>query len=107
MDAWVTRFFELNRTNEVELVDVYLGDVIQAVNDSGWTRDDEIWGPDLHVIRFLRPSGEIFVIEETYFSPKLTGADCDIAQIRECLSNMGPKSDLVAGSRTADPLIDD
>jgi hypothetical protein len=97
MKYWESRFFELNRTNEVELVKVPLDHVSRALSVLGWSKDDELWAPDLHVSRFLREDAEIFVLQETYFDPKLTGDARHICEIREYISGIGPNEILYAG----------
>lgn len=64
-----------------------------------WKLDDEFWAPDLQVSRFLRGEDEIFVIQETYFDPKLTGSTQDVEALGKFISEIGPNEMLYAGAK--------
>jgi hypothetical protein len=88
MKKWEERFFALNRTNEVELVGISLEHVALALKALRWTKDDDFWSPDLRVSRFIRHDDEIFIIQETYFDPKLTGAEQRVQELRDFISGI-------------------
>jgi len=108
MKTWEERFFALNQTNEVELVGVPLEHVVRALYVLKWTKDDQFWAPDLHVTRFHRDQDEIFVIQETYFDPKLTGTEKHVDEIRQISSGFDPNVRLYAGAqgKTGDDLAE-
>jgi hypothetical protein len=99
MKTWEKRYFILNETNEVELKGVAFSHIFRGLNSLGWKRDDEFWAPDLQVSRFVRADEEIFVIEETYFDPKLTGDEQHIQELEEAISKIDPDEILYAGAR--------
>jgi hypothetical protein len=99
MKTWEERFFDLNRTNQIELVGVPLEHVARALYVLRWIKDDQFWAPDLHVTRFHRGQDEIFVIQETYFDPKLTGTEMHVEEIREIISGIDPSVRLYAGAQ--------
>jgi hypothetical protein len=90
MEKWEDRFFALNRTNETELKGVPLSLVFRGLHRFGWKRDDEIFAPDLQVSRFIREEDEIFVIQETYFDPKLTGDASSILELSNAITEIDP-----------------
>jgi len=81
MKAWIDRFFKLNRDAERELEGVTIEQVKSALDQLSWRHSDEFWSPDLQVDQFHRGEAELFVIQETYFSPKLTGAAEHISEV--------------------------
>jgi hypothetical protein len=99
MKTWEDRFFALNRTSEVELEGVPLEHVARALRALGWSKDDEFWAPDLQVSRFIRHDDEIFIVQETYFDPKLTGTNRQVEELREFISGIDPNEILYAGAR--------
>jgi hypothetical protein len=103
MKTWVDRFFALNKESEVEFTGVCFSHVFRGLDALGWKLDDEFWAPDMQVSRFLRGVSEIFVIQETYFDPKLTGGDHDIEALRAFISGIGPNEVLYAGARPIQP----
>jgi len=98
MKTWGARFFALNRTNEVELIGVPLEHVARALRALGWSKDDEFWAPDLQVSRLVRHEDEIFIIQETYFDPKVTGTHWHVEELREFISGIDPNEILHAGA---------
>jgi hypothetical protein len=99
MKTWENRFFAFNKKSEVELKGACFSHVFRALNALEWNLDDEFWAPDLQVSRFLRHDEEIFVIQETYFDPKLTGSSEDIEEIKKFISGIDPNEVLYAGAR--------
>ena len=99
MKQWEERFFAQNKKSEVELEGVSFADVFRGLDVLGWNRDDEFWVPDLQVVRFLRDEDEIFIIQETYFDPKLTGSTSHIKELGKFLSKIDPDEKLNAGSK--------
>lgn len=99
MKTWEERYFILNKTNEVELKGVSFSYIFRGLNTLGWERNDEFWAPDLQVSRFVRADNEIFVIQETYFDPKLTGDELHIQELEEAISKIDPVEVLYAGAR--------
>jgi hypothetical protein len=97
MKKWEERFFALNRPNEVELVGISLEHVALALKALCWTKDDDFWSPDLQVSRFIRHDDEIFIIQETYFDPKLTGAEQQVQELRDFISGTDPNEISSAG----------
>ncbi len=102
MKTWEERFFALNRTNEVELVGISFEHLFRALAALDWSLDDEFWAPDLQVSRFLRQEEEIFVIQETYFDPKLAGTDLQVEELSDFISKISPDEFLCAGARPSD-----
>ncbi len=98
MKTWEERFFELNREQETELVGVCFSHVFRGLKALGWNCDDEFWAPDLQVSRFTQLEEELFVIQETYFAPKLTGEDRRISELRAFISGIDPNEDSLAGA---------
>lgn len=103
MKTWEDRFFALNKESEVELKGACFSHVFRGLGALGWKLDDEFWAPDLQVSRFLRGEGEIFVIQETYFDPKLTGGEQDIEALRTFISGIDANEELYAGARPNQP----
>jgi hypothetical protein len=97
MKMWEDRFFALNKEIEVEVNERTLEQVPCATSQLGWTVDDQFWARDLHVSRLVRGDNELFLIQETYFGPKLTGSPADIAQLRAEALKINPNKDLFAG----------
>ena len=103
MKTWEDRFFALNKESEVEFKGACFSHVFRGLDSLGWNLDDEFWAPDLQVSRFLRGEGEIFVIQETYSDPKLTGSEQDIEALRTFISGIDPNEVLYAGSKPVGP----
>ena len=103
MKTWEDRFFTLNKESEVEFKGACFSHVFRGLGALGWKLDDEFWAPDLQVSRYLRDEGEIFVIQETYFDPKLTGSEQDIEALRTFISGIDPNEVLLAGARPIEP----
>ena len=97
MKKWEDRFFALNKEIEVEVPERALDHVARAARQLGWTVDDQFWAPDLHVSRLVRGEDELFLIQETYFGPKLTGSPTDITQLRAEALKIDPNKELFAG----------
>ena len=97
MKKWEDRFFALNKEIEVEVTERALDHVARAAKQLGWAVDDQFWSPDLHVSRLVRGENELFLIQETYFGPKLTGSPTDIAQLRAEALKIDPNEELFAG----------
>jgi len=97
MKKWEDRFFALNKDVEVEITDREFDDVACAARQLRWTVDDQFWAPDLHVSRLIRGDSEMFLIQETYFGPKLTGNVNDILELREAVQKIDPNRELLAG----------
>ena len=97
MKKWEDRFFALNKHIEVEVTERTLDDVARAAMLLGWVVDDQFWTPDLHVSRLVREGDELFLIQETYFGPKLTGRPADIEQLRVEVLKIDPNQELLAG----------
>jgi len=94
MKTWTERFFELNKINETELEGVQMEAVCRSLKELAWNLDDLFQTLDLSVSRWIRGDEEIFVIEETYFDPKLTG----LAQhVDEVLTKTNKKQNRVGG----------
>ena len=103
MKTWEDRFFVLNKESEVEFKRVCFSHVFRGLGALGWKLNDEFWAPDLQVSRFLRDEDEIFVIQETYFDPKLTGSEQDIEALRTLISGIDPNEVFYAGARPIHP----
>lgn len=97
MKKWEDRFFALIRDVEVEITERDLDAVARAARHLGWKADDQFWAPDLHVLRLVRGEGELFLIQETYFGPKLTGNPQDIAELSDEVMKIDPNEDPLAG----------
>lgn len=97
MKKWEDRFFALNKETEVEIADRGLDDVSRAARLLGWVVNDQFWAPDLHVSRLVREEHELFIIQETYFGPKLTGSHADIEQVRVEALKIAPNRERLAG----------
>jgi hypothetical protein len=98
MKKWEDRFFALNKEIEVEIAERSIDHVARAARHLGWKVDDQFWAPDLHVSRLVRGESELFVIQETYFGPKLTGNEADISEVRKEAFKIDPNEELFAGS---------
>jgi len=83
MKEWVDRFFQRNKTIEVELTDMGIDQLVRRLRSLGWSHADDFWSPDLQVGRFTRDKDELFVLQETYFGPKVTGHSDHIAEIQK------------------------
>ncbi len=101
--TWEDRFFAFNKDSEVEFKGACFSNVFRGIGALGLKLEDEFWAPDLQVSRFLRGEGEIFVIQETYFDPKLTGSEQDIEALRTFISGIDPNEVLYAGARPIEP----
>ncbi|HVV71339.1 MAG TPA: hypothetical protein VHI52_07550 [Verrucomicrobiae bacterium] len=97
MKKWEDRFFALNKEIEVEVTEWALDHLARAAKLLGWTVDDEFWAPDLHVSRLVRGENELFLIQESYFGPKLTGNPPEIAQLRAEALKIDPNQEFLAG----------
>ena len=92
MKAWIDRFFELNRDVERELEGVGIERVKSALDQLNWRHTDEFWSPDIQVDQFHRGDDELFVIQETYFSPKLTGASELVMEVEKACATSDVRS---------------
>ena len=97
MKSWEKRFFELNRNREVELKGHPFHHVLAVLRQLDWKHQDSLWAPDLEVSQFLKPGGELFLLNETYFDPKLTGTDEAVAQVQSELESYEPPTVFYAG----------
>lgn len=97
MNNWKDRFFALNREIEVEITQRDLDHVVRAARQLGWKVDDQFWAPDLHVSRLLRGESELFLVQETYFGPKLTGNPEDISELSDEAIKIDPNEEHFAG----------
>ncbi len=98
MEKWEDRFFAMNKEIEEEITERNLDDVIQSARKLRWTVDDQFWSPDLHVSRLIRGDSELFLIQETYYGPKLAGTMSDILELMEEVHNIDPNRELLAGN---------
>ena len=97
MEKWAERFFAINKEIEVEIPDRSIDHMIQAAKELDWMFNDEFWAPDLQVSRFVRNESEIFIIQETYFGPKITGEKSDVQELSDRVSKIDPDKELYAG----------
>ena len=97
MKSWEERFFELNRNRETELKGHPFHNVLDVLRKLNWEQHDSFWGPDLEVSQYLRSGQELFLIQETYFDPKLTGAEEAVAEVQAELESYRPPEVFLAG----------
>lgn len=91
MKTWWQRFFTLNQKVEVELVGAQTPLVLKTLESLGWKLDNECWSPDLLIVTFVRQNSELFLLDETYFDPKLTGVLADINEVTSAMPGVGCK----------------
>lgn len=94
---WESRFFSRNKEVEAELVGTAFHIAIRAIERLDWRLDDNFWAPDLQVSRYIKNEKELFLIQETYFGPKLTGEQTDIDAVKVAVTNIDPQEELYAG----------
>ena len=81
MKSWLKRFFERNPNREVELTGYSPEWVLSVLSELGWNKGDSFWGSDLEILHFHKTEKEVFVLVETYFDPRISGAEEDVEEI--------------------------